>query len=352
MEKPQPWLIHSLHPGAVRGGSPSPTPQQLLPRSPPGSVIRRRPCAPSHAAEVPHSSTCRLTWSASTPHTRDGHVRVPGQRGRTNWETGGWGHPGWAEGTCLLARVQRDTACCSRSFQLEVQPGRRGTHTSRSTGREGAGPLLLRATASQVQRAALSVTWAWAAISSQEVAQSRLEPCRGWGGCPGRGCGWRRSASCGLRGGSEWRQKVAARTGVPLLNRNNGGLGQESSAWYLGRPRPTSAPLPLLGPERVRDALGGPFTPSTGKSRPSEEGEELRPGPVAATRLGTWNQKPARFGHPQLGGTPQTQASLPPRFVQPVGCSSMGWGAVLCTGRSPRLGLVCLQPTQPRLPLL
>lgn len=143
MEKPQPWLIHSLHPGAVRGGSPSPTPQQLLPRSPPGSVIRRRPCAPSHAAEVPRSSMCRLTWSASTPHTRDGHVRVPGQRGRTNWEMGGWGHPGWAEGTCLLARVQRDTACCSRSFQLEVQPGRRGTHTSRSTGREGAGPLLL-----------------------------------------------------------------------------------------------------------------------------------------------------------------------------------------------------------------
>lgn len=103
--------------------------------------------------------------------------------------------------------------------------------------------------------------------------------------------------------------EVAARTGdlaqgFPFGAEIMGGVARNPQRCTLGRPRPTSLPSPCWGPQRVRDGLGGPLTPSRGKSRPSEEGEGLQPGPEAATRLGTWNQKPARVGRPQLGGTP------------------------------------------------
>lgn len=175
---------------------------------------------------------------------------------------GGLGPPGLGGGTCLLARVQREAARSSRRFRLKVQPGRLGARTSRSTG-----PLLLGATMSQVQRAALSETWAWATISSQEVARSRLEPCRGWGrGCPGRGCGWRGSASCGLHGGSGnggrgGSQDWGPGAGVSLRSRNNGGCGQESSALYPGEASSHIAPLPLLGAPAGQGRLGGPPHP-------------------------------------------------------------------------------------------
>lgn len=152
----------------------------------------------------------------------------------------------------------------------------------------------------------------------------------------------------------EWRcsQDWGPGAGSPFGTERMGGLARNPQRCTLGRPCPTGLPSPCWGPEQVRDALGGPLTPSRGKSHPSEEGEGIRPGPEAATRLGTWSQKPARFGRPQLGGTSQTKAPLPPRFVQPVGYSPTGWGAVLCTGRGPHLGLVCLQPTRPQLPHL
>lgn len=70
MEKPQPWLIHSLHPGAVRGDGPTPPPSSCCLRAllvqsldaacaPPATLLRH----------PPRSSTCRLTGPASTPRT-------------------------------------------------------------------------------------------------------------------------------------------------------------------------------------------------------------------------------------------------------------------------------------------
>lgn len=283
--------------------------------------------------------------ASGTRRQLDGCVQVPGQRGRTDWVTGGWGHPGWEEGTCLLARVQRELAHCSRSFRLEVQPGRLGTHTSRSTGRGGAG-LLLRATMSQVQRAALSGTWAWATISSQEVAQSRLEPCRGWGrGCPGHGCGWRKSASSGLRGGSG--NGGAARTGdleqgLPSEQKEWGAWPGILSVAPWGGLVPQGSPPPAGGLSRSGTPWGAPSPPAEGSLTSQRKGKgsglgQRQPqgwGPGVKNRPGSG--VPSLEGHPKLKlHYPQGLCSLwatPPRGGEQC-CAQGGvltWGLSAC----------------------
>lgn len=243
--------------------------------------------------------------ASGTRRQLDGRMRVPGQRGRTNWETGGWGHPGWEEGPvcspgCRGKQHALPEGSDSRSSQGDWEPARHGPlapfcseqRCPRSRGqlcaRPGPGPP---SAAKRWHGAGWSPAGAGGGAALAVVAAGGGQPAVAF------------MVALGMEA------EVAARTGdlaqgFPFGAEIMGGVARNPQRCTLGRPRPTSLPSPCWGPQRVRDGLGGPLTPSRGKSRPSEEGEGLQPGPEAATRLGTWNQKPARVGRPQLGGTP------------------------------------------------
>lgn len=189
-------------------------------------------------------------------------------------------------------------------------------------------------------------TWDWTTISSQEVARSRLEPCRGWGrGCPGRGCGWRKSASGGLRGGSG--NGGAARTGdleqgLPSEQKEWGAWPGILSVAPWGGLVPQGSPPPAGGLSRSGTPWGAPSPPAEGSLTPQRKGKgsglgQRQPqgwGPGVKNRPGSG--VPSLEGHPKLKlHYPQGLCSLwatPPRGGEQC-CAQGGaltWGLSAC----------------------
>lgn len=201
--------------------------------------------------------------ASGTRRQLDGRVQVPGQRGRADWATGGWGHPGWEEGTCLLARMQRELARCSRSFRLKVQPGR--LKPTRH------GPLAGEALAScSEQRCPRSRGQLCPHLGLGHHQQPRggTEPA---GALQGLGEGlpwpWLRLAEVSQRWPSwwlwEWRcsQDWGPGAGSPFGAERMGGVARDPQRCTLGRPRPTELPSPCWGPRAGQGRLGGPPHP-------------------------------------------------------------------------------------------